>query len=108
MSENFETNNEAYIKKALESIEKSNNTGELNMRVSAVCQNKKGEKYAYITFTDGVREAEGIIPKCNITRNQGFADIEVNQLEKYMRDNLTQLKKMAAGVDIFSAFLDSN
>ena len=83
------------------------NKGELNMRVSAICKNENGEKYAYVTFSDGVREAEGCIPKCKIDRNEGFANIEVQQLEKYMRDNLTELKKMAAGVDIFSAFLDT-
>ena len=107
MGENFDTNKNADIKKALEAIERINNKGEIDMSVSAVCKNENGEKYAFVTFSDGVREAEGSIPKCKINRNQGFADIEVQQLEKYMRDNLTDLKKMAAGVDIFSAFLDS-
>ncbi|SHJ59502.1 hypothetical protein [Pseudobutyrivibrio xylanivorans] len=107
MGENFDTNNYSDIKKALDAIEKNNNKGELDMNVSAVCQNETGEKYAFVTFSDGVREAEGSIPKCRIIRNQGFADIEIQQLEKYMRDNLRQLKKMAAGVDIFSAFLES-
>lgn len=80
------------------------NNGELNMSVSAICQNDKGEKYAFVTFSDGVRDAEGRIPECKIITNNGFAVIEVDQLEKYMRDNLTDLKKMAAGIDIFSAF----
>ena len=104
MSENFDINSNNDIKKALDAIENNGNKGELNMAVSAICKNESGEKYAFVTFSDGVREAEGSIPKCNIIRNQGFAEIEVQQLEKYMQENLAQLKKMAAGVDIFSAF----
>jgi hypothetical protein len=80
------------------------NEGELNMSVSAVCNNDKGEKYAFVTFTDGVRTAEGRIPDCKLLKNDGFAEIEVQQLEKYMSEHLSELKKMAAGIDIFSAF----
>ncbi len=80
------------------------NKGELNMSVSAICQNDKGDKYAFVTFTDGVRSAEGRIPECKIINNSGFAVIEVQELEKYMQDHLKELKKMAAGIDIFSAF----
>lgn len=78
--------------------------GELNMSVSAICQNEKGDKYAFVNFTDDVRAAEGKIPECKILKNEGFAEIEVAQLEKYMRDHLTELKKMSAGIDIFSGF----
>ncbi len=80
------------------------NAGELNMSVSAVCHNDKGESYAFVTFTDGVRNAEGKIPECKIISNDGFATIEIQELEKYMRENLRDLKKMAAGIDIFAAF----
>ena len=80
------------------------NAGELNMSVSAICKNGQGEKYAFVTFTDGVRNAEGRIPECNILSNDGFAEIEVKELERYMADHLSELKRMAAGVDIFAAF----
>ena len=80
------------------------NAGELNMSVSAICQNDQGKKYAFVTFTDGVRNAEGRIPECNILTNNGFAEIEVKELERYMSEHLPELKKMAAGVDIFAAF----
>ena len=80
------------------------NTGEVNMSVSAVCQNEQGDKFAYVTFSDGVRNAEGLIPECKLISNDGFAEIEVEQLEKYMQEHLSELKKMAAGIDIFSAF----
>lgn len=104
MSENFNTSNEDSIKKAIETIKNSSNTGEINMSVSAVCHNEKGENYAFVTFSDEVREAEGKIPDCRIIRNNGFAEIEVKELEKYMQENLKELKKTAAGIDIFSAF----
>ena len=78
--------------------------GELNMSVSAVCRNEHGDKYAFVTFSDGVRTAEGKIPDCKIIKNDGFAEIEVQQLEKYLKEHLTELKKTAASIDIFSAF----
>lgn len=103
MGENFDISN--FDLNNHDDSNKTENNGQLNMSVSAICNNKDGQKYAYVTFSDGIREAEGIIPKCEIIRNEGYADIEVKQLEKYMQDNLAQLKKMAAGVDIFSSFL---
>ena len=78
--------------------------GELNMSVSAVCRNEHGDKYAFVTFSDGVRTAEGKIPDCKIIKNDGFAEIEVQQLERYLKEHLTDLKKTAASIDIFSAF----
>lgn len=78
--------------------------GVLDMSVSAICRNEQGDKYAFVTFQDGVRTAEGKIPDCEIIKNDGFAEIEVQQLEKYLKENLTDLKKMAASIDIFSAF----
>ncbi len=103
MGENFDVSKDD-INQALEILKNSNNTGELNMSVSAICQNDEGEKYAFVTFSDGVRDAEGRIPECAITSNKGFAEIEIKQLEKYMQEHLDELKKMAAGIDIFSAF----
>ncbi|MCR4568399.1 MAG: hypothetical protein K5769_10125 [Pseudobutyrivibrio sp.] len=103
MGENFDASKDD-INQALEILKNSNNTGELNMSVSAICQNDEGEKYAFVTFSDGVRDAEGRIPECAITFNKGFAEIEIKQLEKYMQEHLDELKKMAAGIDIFSAF----
>jgi len=78
--------------------------GELKMSVSAVCRSEQGDKYAFVTFQDGVRTAEGKIPECKIMKNDGFAEIEVQQLELYLKENLADLKKMAASIDIFSAF----
>ncbi|MBQ2745319.1 MAG: hypothetical protein IJF37_06910 [Lachnospiraceae bacterium] len=78
---------------------------ELNMTVSAVCM-KDGEKYAFVSFSDGQRMAEGRIPDCTIISNKGFTQEEVEMLEIYMRSELRQLKKMAAGVRLIDAFMD--
>ena len=76
----------------------------VNMSVSPVCV-KDGEKYAFVTFSDGERQAEGKIPACTIISNKGFSNEEVEQLEDYMRRELTQLKKMAAGIHLLDAFM---
>ncbi|MCM1173903.1 MAG: hypothetical protein NC341_02505 [Blautia sp.] len=78
---------------------------ELRMSVSPICT-KDGRKYAFVSFTDGERSAEGRIPECRITVNGGFDREEVIQLEEYMSRELPQLKKMAAGINIMRNFMD--
>jgi hypothetical protein len=78
---------------------------ELKMSVSPICT-KDGKKYAFVSFTDGKRTAEGRIPDCKITACDGFVEDEVIQLEDYMSRELPQLKKMAAGIDIMRNFMD--
>lgn len=85
--------------------DKDPDPGELSMSVSPICHTESGEKYAYVSFTDGKRSAEGRIPDCRIDKNDGFAAIEIAQLEAYMRDNLRQLKTMAAGVNPLKALM---
>ncbi len=77
---------------------------ELNMTVSPVCA-KDGEKYAFVSFTDGERFADGKIPDCKIILNKGFNQEEVKQLEDYMKSELATLKRMAAGIHVMDAFL---
>lgn len=79
---------------------------ELKMSVSPICT-KNGTKYAFVSFTDEVRTAEGKIPDCIITSNDGFNEDEVKQLEEYMKHELPQLKKMAAGINVMETFLNS-
>ncbi|MBR3605992.1 MAG: hypothetical protein IKL51_00215 [Lachnospiraceae bacterium] len=75
---------------------------ELNMSVSGVCT-KENKQYAFVTFSDGIREAEGRIPECVIISNRGFEEEQVKQLENYMRRELKTLKKMAAGIRLIDA-----
>ncbi len=77
---------------------------ELNMSVSPVC-NRDGRKLAFVSFTDGKRTAEGEIPECRITKNNGFDEGEVAQLEIYMKSELPKLKKMASSVNVMDAFM---
>ena len=77
---------------------------ELSMTVSPVCA-KDGKKYAYVSFTDGERIAEGIIPDCKIMSNKGFSREELEQLEAYMKSELPKLKRMAAEIRVLDAFM---
>ena len=77
---------------------------EMQMSVSPICT-KDGKKYAFVSFTDGNRTAEGKIPECVITYHTGFHDDEVHQLEEYMKRELPQLKRMAAGINVMNNFL---
>jgi len=77
---------------------------EVKMTVSPICV-KGEEKYAFVSFSDGERYAEGKIPSCKIISNKGYTEDEVGQLEDYMRKELNELKKMAAGINVIDAFM---
>lgn len=74
----------------------------LNMSVSPICQ-KNGKKFAYVQFLDETRMAEGKIPDCTIVSNQGFTEEEVQQLERYMKEHLEELKVLSANLNVFDA-----
>ena len=80
-------------------------TGKLEYKARYFWIDENGKKMAYVTFSDGVRNAEGRIPACKITSNEGFATIEVEQLEKYMTEHLEEIKTMAANVNVLDAFM---
>lgn len=85
---------------------------EMTLAVSPVCQ-KDGKQYAFVTFsvagengdTAQGKMAEGKIPECKIISNKGFSEKEVEQLERYMKRELTRLKKMASSVNVLEAFM---
>ena len=91
---------------SLDSKKNSAKSSVVNMSVSCICRDEKGDRYAFVTFSDGKREAEGRIPECRIIRNNGFSEHEISDLEQYMSDNLATIKKMASGVDLLSAFMN--
>ena len=47
---------------------------------------KNGERYAFVSFTEGEKNAEGRIPDCKIISSKGFGKEEIGQLEAYMTD----------------------
>ena len=98
-----ETKKEAQrpVEEILDSVKEG--ARELTLNVSAICE-KEGKKLAYVTFTDGEKKAEGVIPECVIIVNEGFTKEEVEQLQAYMQRELPLLKKTAAGIRLFDAF----
>ncbi len=79
----------------------------LDMSVSQIFR-KNGEKYAFVSFTDGKRKAEGKIPDCKIISTSGFSEEEVKRLEEYMDREIITLKNMAVGVNVMDAFMKTN
>jgi len=79
---------------------------EMKMSVSSVCE-KDGKKYAFVTFSDGTRTAEGRIPDCVIISNDGFTSDEAKMLEIYMKNDLSHLKRLAAGVRWIDSFMEN-
>lgn len=77
----------------------------VNMSVSQVFA-KNGERYAFVSFTDGEKIAEGKIPDCRIISGRGFNKEEIGQLEDYMKRELGRLKRMAAGINAMRAFME--
>ena len=74
------------------------------MSVSPICV-KNGKKYAFVSFMDGERSAEGKIPDCKIISATGFDRGEIRMLEEYMKRELPMLKKMAAGIRLVDAIM---
>ena len=77
---------------------------EFTMSVSPICV-KNGKKYAFVSFIDGKRSAEGKIPDCKIVSAAGFDRGEIRMLEEYMKRELPMLKKMAAGIRLVDAIM---
>lgn len=78
---------------------------EMELIVSPICTDDKGEKYACVTFKEGERIAEGRIPECTIGKNIGFSNEETEGLRQYLITNLAFLKKTAAQQSVFNAFM---
>lgn len=77
---------------------------EMTMTVSPICL-KDDKKIAYVSFEDGKRRAEGVIPDCILKNSEGFSAEEKEALEVYMKANLTMLKKMASSNNVLGAMM---
>ena len=77
---------------------------EVTLNLSGVVE-KDGQKIAYVRFSRGDDFAEGYIPDCIFSKVQGFTDDEVSMLTDYLRANLTELKKRAAGINPLTAIM---
>ena len=76
---------------------------ELDMSVSPICA-KDGKKYAFVRFSDGKKSCEWRIPEVRLSANDGFSKEEISGLKFYVTNNLAELKRMAAKINLFEAF----
>jgi hypothetical protein len=81
-----------------------NKSDELNMSVSPVIT-KDGRPCAYVSFSDGTRQAEALIPECRLTCNRGFSPEELSGLKDYLKANKEELMKTAKGLNVMDAFM---
>lgn len=77
---------------------------ELQMTVSGVVA-KEGRPTIYVEFSDSNRLAEGSVPDCKITSNNGFSEEEVAMLEQYMKHQQDEIRAMAKHITPMDAFL---
>ena len=66
---------------------------------------KSDEKRVCVLFSDDNRMAEGVVPACKIISNTGFSKEEVEGLEKYLRENQTDIWDEAVKVNPLRGFL---
>lgn len=77
---------------------------ELKMTVSGIVV-KDGRRCVYVVFEDGERKAEGYVPDCVITKNEGFEKDEVKVLELYMKQNQDQIREIAKVINPIKALM---
>lgn len=77
---------------------------EMKMTVSGIVP-KDGRKNIYVVFEDGKRKAEGYVPECIITKNEGFEADEVKMLELYMKHNQDQIRELAKVINPIKALM---
>ena len=67
---------------------------ELKMTISGIVP-REGRKSVYVVFEDGDRKAEGYVPDCIITKNEGFEEDEIKMLELYLKQNQDMIREHA-------------
>lgn len=77
---------------------------ELKMTISGFVP-KDGRKSVYVVFEDGNRKAEGYVPECVITKNEGFEEDEVKVLELYMKQNQDMIREHAKLINPIKALM---
>ena len=77
---------------------------ELKMTISGIVP-KDGRKSVYVVFEDGKRKAEGYVPDCIITKNEGFEEDEVKMLELYLKQNQDMIREHAKLINPIKALM---
>lgn len=81
-----------------------NREEEVKMTHSGIVK-KDGRRAVRIRFERGGDIAEGSIPACKITLNQGFSQEETEGLENYMRDQCDVIFAKAKELNNFTKIL---
>jgi len=77
---------------------------ELKMTISGFVP-KDGRKSVYVVFEDGERKAEGYVPDCVITQNEGFEEDEIKMLELYLKQNQDMIREHAKQINPIKALM---
>lgn len=77
---------------------------ELKMTISGIVP-REGRKSVYIVFEDGQRKAEGYVPDCVITKNEGFEEDEIRMLELYLKQNQDMIREHAKMINPIKALM---
>lgn len=77
---------------------------ELKMTISGIVP-KDGRKSIYVVFEDGKRYAEGYVPDCIITKNEGFEEDEIKMLELYLKQNQDMIREHAKLINPITALM---
>lgn len=77
---------------------------ELKMTISGIVP-REGRKSVYVVFEDGERKAEGYVPDCIITQNEGFEDDEIKMLELYLKQNQDMIREHAKLINPIKALM---
>lgn len=77
---------------------------ELKMTISGIVP-REGRKSVYIVFEDGQRKAEGYVPDCVITKNEGFEEDEIKMLELYLKQNQDMIREHAKMINPIKALM---
>ncbi len=83
--------------------ESDQQASEIAMSVSGIC-GQQDDRYAFVQFTQGVKFCEFKFPAVELKVNDGFSEEELVQMRFYVKNHISELKKMAASVDPFHAF----
>ena len=77
---------------------------ELKMTHSTVLS-RDGRPFVAVMIERGKDVAEGTIPECRITRNNGFSSEEVAELEAYLEEHRKEIIEAAKGISSLSNLL---
>lgn len=77
---------------------------ELKMTISGIVP-REGRKSVYVVFEDGEKKAEGYVPDCIITQNEGFEEDEVKMLELYLKQNQDMIREHAKLINPIKALM---